>query len=177
MKNWPSMDSTLTIFSKTNFSSWLRKFFNMSSIWLFEAKWGFFYINQQKCHLDRDSIENGRFRWKTKNPCLKNFSGVIGQKLALGEVEESQGFIEVKHSKYQNGFLTMDSLYRYLSRTIFNFQIGWVKTKIIVIWRFWSTTKLEVEGSQLVETEISKWVFSHAFPLSHRTHNIGPNRI
>ena len=47
---------------------------------------------------------------KTENPCLKNFSRVTGQKLTLGEVEEPQGFPEVKHSTYQNGFLTMDSL-------------------------------------------------------------------
>jgi hypothetical protein len=38
----------------------------------------------------------------------------MGQKLALGEVEDSQGFPEVKHSKYQNGFLTMDSINRFL---------------------------------------------------------------
>ena len=47
----------------------------------------------------------------------------------------------------------------------------------IVIWRFWSTTKLEVEGSQPVERKISKWVFSHTFPLSHRTNNILWNQI
>ena len=60
---------------------------------------------------------------KTENPCLKNFSGVTGQKLDLGEVEEPQGFLEVKHSKYKNGFLTMYSLNRDLSGTIFGFQI------------------------------------------------------
>ena len=69
--------------------------------------------------------------WKTENPCLKNFSGVMGQKLALGEVEESQGFLEMKHSKYKNGFLNMDSLGRDLSKTIFSFQIEWAKTKIL----------------------------------------------
>jgi hypothetical protein len=47
---------------------------------------------------------------KLKNLCLKNFSRVTGQKLALEEVEESQGFLEVNHSKYKNRFLTMDSL-------------------------------------------------------------------
>jgi hypothetical protein len=47
---------------------------------------------------------------KLKNPCLKNFSGVTGHKLAPREVEESQEFPKVKHSKYQNGFLAMDSL-------------------------------------------------------------------
>jgi hypothetical protein len=131
MKNWLSMDLTLRIFSKTNSSSWLRKFCNLSSSWLFEAKCGIFYINQSKCHLNRDLRENGIFRWKTENPCLENFSEVTGEKLALGEVEESQGFLEVKHSKYKNGFLTMDSLDRELSNIIFSFQIGWTKTKIL----------------------------------------------
>ena len=40
----------------------------------------------------------------------------------------------------------------------------------IVIWRFWSTAKLEVEGSQPVEPKISKWVFFHVFPLAHGNH-------
>ena len=47
---------------------------------------------------------------KNENPCFENFFEVTGQKLALREVEESQGFPKVKHSKYKNGFLTMDSL-------------------------------------------------------------------
>ena len=47
---------------------------------------------------------------KMKTRVSKNFSRVPGQKLALGEVEESQGFPEMKHSKYQNGFFTMYSL-------------------------------------------------------------------
>ena len=47
----------------------------------------------------------------------------------------------------------------------------------IVIWRFWSTTKLEVEGSQPVEPKISKWVFAHVFPLSHGTHSNWRNFI
>jgi hypothetical protein len=33
---------------------------------------------------------------KLKNPCLKKFSRVTGQKLALGKVEESQIFPKVK---------------------------------------------------------------------------------
>ena len=68
---------------------------------------------------------------KLKNPCLENFSGVTGQKLAVGEVEESQGFLEVKHSKYKNGFITMYSLDIEVYDTIFIFQIGWTKTKIL----------------------------------------------
>ena len=125
------MDSTLQIFSKTISFSWLQKNFNLSSRWLFKDECKVFYINQSKCHLDRDSGENGRFRWKNENQCLENFSKVTGQKLALGEVEESQGFMEVKCSKYQNGFLTMDFLNRYISNTIFIFQIKWEKTKIL----------------------------------------------
>ena len=74
--------------------------------------WGFI-IKQPTCHLDRDLRENGKFGWKNENPCLENFFVVPGQKLALGEVEESQGFSEVKHSKYKNGFspwiLSIDS--------------------------------------------------------------------
>ena len=38
---------------------------------------------------------------KIENPYLKNSSGVTGQKLALGEVEELKEFLEVKHSKSQ----------------------------------------------------------------------------
>ena len=53
-----------------------------------------------------------------------------GPKITLGEVEESQGFPEVKHSKFKNGFLTMDFLDQYLSGTIFSFQIRWVETKL-----------------------------------------------
>lgn len=50
--------------------------------------------------------------------------------LALKEVEESQVFLEVKHSKSQNGFLTMDSINRELSVTISSFKIEWAETKI-----------------------------------------------
>ena len=74
--------------------------------------------------MNRDSRENGRFGKKNENPCFENLSRVLGQKLALREVEESQGFTEVKHSKFQNGFLTMDSLDRDLFGTIFSFEIG-----------------------------------------------------
>ena len=55
---------------------------------------------------------------------MKNFSELIGQKLALGKVEESQVFLDVKHSKFQNGFLTMYSLDRENSETIFSFPLG-----------------------------------------------------
>ena len=43
--------------------------------------------------------------------------------LALGEVEESQGFTKVKHSKSKNGFSTTYSLSQKISETIFNFPI------------------------------------------------------
>ena len=37
------------------------------------------------------------------------------------------------------------------------------KNQDSMIWRFWSTTKLEVEGSQPVRTKISKFVFFMCF--------------
>jgi hypothetical protein len=40
------------------------------------------------------------------------------------EVEESQGFSDVKHTKSKNGVFTMYSLGQELSGTIFIFQIG-----------------------------------------------------
>jgi hypothetical protein len=60
----------------------------------------------------------------------------------------------------------MYSLNQELSGTIFNFQIGLAKTKIFGFEDF----GLEVEQSQPVKPKISKWVFAHVFPLSHRTH-------
>ena len=61
---------------------------------------------------------------KNENPCFKNFSGVPGQKLALREVEESQEFLELKHSKYKNGFLTMYSLDLNIYGALFSFPTG-----------------------------------------------------
>ena len=55
----------------------------------------------------------------------------MGLILDLREVEESQGFLEVKHSKYKKGFLTMKSIDQVLSGTIFSFEIGWAETKIM----------------------------------------------
>ena len=133
----------LRIFSKTNSSSWLRNFFTSSSRWLFEVGFRVFYIKQPKYHIDQDSTENRIFGWKNENPCLKNFSRVPSQKLTLGEVEESQGFPKVKHSKYKNGFFTMYSLYRDISGTIFSFPIGWVEIKIFGLEDF----GMEVERS------------------------------
>ena len=62
----------------------------------------------------------------------------------------------------------MDSLDRELSRTISSFQTRGAETKIFRFEDF----GLEIEGSQLVRPKISKWGFSHVFPLSHKTHNI-----
>ena len=39
--------------------------------------------------------------------------------------------MEVKHSKYRNGFLTMDSLNRDRSEAIFSFKIELAETKIL----------------------------------------------
>jgi hypothetical protein len=110
---------------------------------------------------------------KNENPCFENFSGVSGQKLALGEVEESQEFPGVKHSKYKNGFFTMSSLGLKLSETIFSFPIGWAETKIFEFEYF----RLEVERSQSVGLNISKWVFSHLFLFPHKTHSNWWNQI
>ena len=54
---------------------------------------------------------------------------VTSQKLALGEVEESQGFPKVKQSKSQNGFVTIYSLDRDLFGTIFSIQSDEQKPK------------------------------------------------
>lgn len=75
---------------------------------------------------------------------------ILGQKLALGEVEESQGFLEVKHWKYKNLFVTMYSLGLNLFGTIFSFVIRWVETKIFEFEYF----GLEVERSQSVRPKI-----------------------
>ena len=51
--------------------------------------------------------------------------------LAIKEDKESPSFSEVWNSKYQNGFFTMDSVDWDLFVSIFNFEIGWVETKIL----------------------------------------------
>ena len=61
---------------------------------------------------------------KNENPCFENFSDVLGSWFRLGGGEEPQGFMEVKKSKYENGFFTMSSPDPNLSRTIFSFTIG-----------------------------------------------------
>ena len=91
---------------------------------MFEAKCGFFYIKKPISHLDQDLGENGRLGLKNENPCFEKISMVSGSRFHLGGGEESKGFPEVKHSKFQNGFITMSSLDLNLSRTIFNFPIG-----------------------------------------------------
>ena len=166
------MDSTLRIFSKTNSSSWLKKKFTFGSRWLFEAGCGVCWIKQPICHFNQDSRENGRFRWKNENPCLKNFSGVLGQKLALGEVEESQGFLEVKHSKYQNDFFTMNSLDWDLSGSIFRFEIGLTESKIMWFEDFGRQPNWKLKGHNWSNQISQNGFFSHVFPLAHRTQNI-----
>ena len=50
--------------------------------------------------------------------------------LAIREDEESPWFPKVWNSKYQNGFFTIDSVDREISKSIFIFEIGWVETKL-----------------------------------------------
>ena len=73
------------------------------------------------------------FRWKTENSCLKNFFRVMGQKLALREIEESQGFPEVKHSKYQNGFFLITSSRLLEPIATYRIEFGWVE---LILWSF-----------------------------------------
>jgi hypothetical protein len=69
-------------------------------------------------------IESGILGLKNENPCFEKFSKVLGSWFHLEGGEESQGFMEVKNSKYENGFLTMSSPNPKLSITIFSFTIG-----------------------------------------------------
>jgi len=71
--------------------------------------------------------------------------------LPLRGDEESQGFPEVKHSKYENWFFTMSSLNLKLSGTIFGFPIGCAENKIFEFEDF----GLDVEMSQSVDSKIS----------------------
>ena len=87
----------------------------------FEFKCGLSWNNQPIFHLVRVLRESGILGLKNENPCFKNFSGISTSWFRLGGGEESQGFMEVKKSKYENGFLTMSSPDPKLSRTIFNF--------------------------------------------------------
>ena len=84
---------------------------------------GFFRLSNQNLTSIgiREKMEDLGEKMKTH---VSKFSQGPGQKLALGKVEESQVFPEVKHSKFQNGFFTMYSLGRDLSETIFSFPIG-----------------------------------------------------
>jgi hypothetical protein len=82
--------------------------------------------------------ESGILGLKNENPCFKNFSGVLGSWFHLGGGEESQGFTEVKNSKYENGFLTMSSLDHKLSRTIFSFTKWMSRNQDIPFLRYWA---------------------------------------
>jgi hypothetical protein len=103
----------------------LRKNFGfLAKIGFFEFKCRFSWNKQPIFHLVRVSRENGILGLKNENPCFENFSGVLGSWFRLREGEETQGFLEVKISKYKNDFFTMSSPDPNLSRTIFNFTIG-----------------------------------------------------
>jgi hypothetical protein len=96
----------------------------LAKIGFSQFKCEFSWNKQPILHLVRVLRENGILGLKNENPCFKNFFGVLGSRFRLGGSAESQGFLEVKLSKYQNGFLTMSSPDHKLSRTIFRFTIG-----------------------------------------------------
>jgi hypothetical protein len=112
----------------------------------FELNFRLSWNNKPIFHLVRVSRESGILGLKNENPCFENFSGVPGSWFRLEGGEQSQGFSEVKNSKYENGFLTMSSPDHKLSKTIFSFAIGWVEIKIFQFWDI----GLEVEKSQLI---------------------------
>jgi hypothetical protein len=90
----------------------------------FELKCGLSWNKKPIFHLVQVSRESGILGLKNENPCFENFSGVPGSWFRLGEGEESQGFMKVKISKYENVFLTMSYPDPKLSITIFSFAIG-----------------------------------------------------
>ena len=106
------------------FAFCLRKFLEFCQNGFFELNCGLSWNKQPIFHLVRVSRESGILGLKNENPCFENFSGVLGSWFRLAGGEESQGFSEVKSSKYENGFLTMSSPHPKLSRTIFSFVIG-----------------------------------------------------
>ena len=85
---------------------------------------GFDRIRKPIWNLGQVLKENGILRLKNENPCFKNFSRVSGSWFHLGGGEESQGFLEVRNSKYQNGVFTMSSPDLNISITILCFPIG-----------------------------------------------------
>jgi hypothetical protein len=89
----------------------------------FKLKCELSWNKQPIFHLVQVSRESGILGLKNENPCFENFSGVPGSWFRLGGGEESQGFSEVKKSKYENGILTMSSPDHKLSRTIFSLAI------------------------------------------------------
>jgi hypothetical protein len=119
---------------------------------VFKAKCGFLLNQKPILHLGLVSIENDILGLKNENPCFENFFGVLGSWFRPGGGGYSHGFLEVKHSKYQNGFFTMLSPDLKLSKTIFKFPIGLAETKIFKF----EDIGLEVERSQLVDPKISK---------------------
>ena len=135
----------------------LENFLDFCQKWFFEFKCGFSWNKQPIFYLVQVSRESGILGLKNENPCFENFSRVPGSWFHLGGGEESQGFMEVKNSKYENGFLTMSSPYHMLSITIFSFAIRGLEIKIF---KFWDIG-LEVERSQLiVQKNIKMGLFS-----------------
>ena len=112
----------------------LENFLEFCQNGFFEFKCRLSWNKQPILDLVRVSRESGILGLKNENPCFENFSGVPGSWFRLGGGEESQGFSEVKNSKFENGFLTMSSLDHKLSRTIFSFANGWVEIKIFQFW-------------------------------------------
>jgi hypothetical protein len=106
------------------FAFFLREFLEFCENGFFKLKCGLSWNKKPIFHLVQVSRESRILGLKNENPCFENFSGVLGSWFRLGGGEESQGFLEVKKSKAENGFLTMSSLDHNLSRTIFSFAIG-----------------------------------------------------
>ena len=98
---------------------------------------------------------------KNENPCFKNFSGVLSSWFRLGGGEESQGFSEVKNSKFENGFLTMSSLDHKISTTIFSFAIKWVEIKIFQFWDIGWKLKSHSWSSEKSQNGIFLITYSH----------------
>ena len=88
-----------------------------------------------------------------------------GLEISPGEVEESQGFSEVKHSRSQNGFLTMDSLNQEISNTIFSFQIGWAETKLLWFEDFGRQPNWKLKGHNWSEKKNLKMGFWSFLPF------------
>ena len=99
-------------------------FLDFCQYWFFEFTCRLSWNKKPIFHSVQVSRESGILGLKNENPCFENFSEVPGLSFHLGGGEESQGFLDVKNSKYENGFFTMSSPNPKISRTIFTFTIG-----------------------------------------------------